>query len=356
MKKIDDQDIKNILSNGENYYIKSKPEDVIKKFEVSKIEKVNKRSYGKFWFLSTTGLVVAISSVALIILFAHSTKFENIDSALINEDTYSFSKNPVLAKQFLTFSFFNTLDSSENLNNRANYLKKQSSDYSENDFYKAVDAFDLLSFSVYSLFDINEFTYLEEEVSYEYLGVTYNKKTSIIRNENEFSTYYFSESKSKKVQKGLFIDNNSEFYEFKLKVDEKSETDETKYQAIFSSLNENNSSVYVVKKEVEYDGVESENTYSIRHFLDETSHQKNEVNYFIEYEIENEIDEKSIEVTYMKNSKKSEFSGIQLINSNTLEFIAEKIENNSSFEEPITLEFKDIGRFYTFSDFSVVKK
>ena len=123
----------------------------------------------------------------------------------------------------------------------------------------------------------------------------------------------------------------------------------------FISLNEEDKSVVKIKKETEFEGAESENSYSFTYFENKESHRSNSPLYKLEYEIEKDDEDLVAEISYKKKGEKSIFTDIEMINENELQFLPEKVMDCEGFEDFINVKFLEGNRIYSSKEFNTLK-
>ena len=368
MKKVDDQKIVDTLKKTSFYNIKTTSSSVLEKYNSKRKSYVESIKNNKKPYIFGGISALAMASVVGIVIGITFSNYENNvqDVNQTYEEVFKPSHNEYLAKQLVTFNTFSATDySSYKINelNRGVFLKNKyplchEKDNKELLFNNAVNTFDPFSQGAKSIFEMGKIHLVEEVASFSYQNVDYDIKNSLFMGDKLIGNYYFrSNHIENESHKGLFVDSKDCFFEVHINNECEKDDEEIKEKVIstFISLNGEDKSVVKIKKEAEFEGAESENSYSFTYFENKESHGSNSPLYTLEYEIEKDDEDLVAEISYKKKGDKSIFTDIEMINENELQFLPEKVMGCEGFEDFINVKFLEGNRIYSSKEFNTLK-
>lgn len=368
MKKVDDRKIVDTLKKTSFYNIKTTSSSILERYNSKRKSYVESIKKNKKPYIFGGISALAMASVVGIVLGITFSNYEkNIrDINETYEEVFKPIHNEYLAKQLVTFNTFSAIDYSSyktNELNRGLFLKNKYSVCPDEDnkellFNNAVDTFDPFSYGAKSIFEMNKIHLLEEVTVFSYQNVDYDIKNSLFIGDKLIGNYYFrSNYIENESHKGLFIDSKDCFFEVHINNECEKDDEEIKEKVIstFISLNGKDKSVVKIKKETEFEGAESENSYSFTYFENKESHRSNSPLYTLEYEVEKDNEDLVAEISYKKKGEKSIFTDIEMINENELQFLPERVMDCEGFEDFIQVKFLEDNRIYSSNEFNTLK-
>ena len=324
MNKIDDKKIIESVKKDTNYQIKTTSADILRKYrsEVSEPvkEKHTKRNIFVFGGLGAT-LVIAATLFAVI--FTSNNDIGGSTGGLLPDPTI---KNSSFQEQLVLFSAFNggndehTIKSLNKINKVRNNNKDADEEENENENEIIKETFEDICITYNgisgSLEELNKETVFKgfdfnKEIKgkkYNYLNELYYKGESV-----PFAKMYFNdkalvtEEEGEKEYQALY-EVDEKFYSLKIEkeIDSEEGEKEVEYKLKFNGLDTNHS--YIIEKENEFEGVESESCYSYKDYSD--SDFINLI-YDFTYKTEKEDNEQEkFEVEIVKDKKEYLFENI----------------------------------------------
>lgn len=326
MKRIDDQNIIEEIKHNATYQIKTSSEDILRQYnleinkEKTKVKTDNKKKLFVFGGLGGVG-VCAVAIAASIFVTFNSNSNENTND---NPFTPSIVLNNISFKEELaTYSYFNGVNDGGLLMNKAMFARGQnnSRDLNQTDFNSICKTYDDVEGALEKLGEqVNvkgyEFNSEKEGNYYKYVNSLYiNDDTTpfasiyfndinMIEDDDEVITTYEALYETSGVYSNLFV---------KKEVENEGKEKEISYVLTFKPI-DNSDYFYVIERESEIKGIETEEAYSYAVY-----NSKNSRNYLykLTYEVENESDGESIELEIEKNNAEYTYENIQIRGKNT---------------------------------------
>lgn len=350
MKIKDDKQIIDLIKQNENYEIKTSSNSIISNYLASKTEEPVKK---KRYFLKFGVPALALVS-SLLIIIPIATNLNN-NQVEIPTNEFKLGNNSVLVKELATFSSFN-LSSDVTSTNKLSQIKfSKDNEVDENALFKEIaNKFNSISYGATSLFFVDNTKIKEETCEFKFENTTYTYKASLSLSDELLGTFYLPTNSEKNNVKALYINADNTYYDVKLKHKNEVEDDEKeeKTEATFTSLDKDNKTVIVIKKEAEYEGTESENSFSISYYKNKDEYNNERISYSLKYEIENEDNEEKAEISIKENNKKTNFKDITKLGDTHYSFICEKIDSEDGLDDPINLNITKNYKEYTYKTFN----
>lgn len=350
MKIKDDKKIIDLIKQNENYEIKTSSNSIISNYLASKNEEpvIKKRYFLKF------GVPALALASSLLIIIPIATNLNN-NQVEIPTNEFKLGNNSVLVKELATFSSFN-LSSDVTSTNKLSKIKfSKDNEVDENALFKEIaNKFNSISYGATSLFFVDNTKIKEETCEFKFENTTYTYKASLSLSDELLGTFYLPTNSEKNNVKALYINADSTYYDVRLKHKSEVEDDEKeeKTEATFTSLDKDNKTVIVIKKEAEYEGTESENSFSISYYKNKDEYNNERISYSLKYEIENEDNKEKAEISIKENNKKTNFKDITKLDDTHYSFICEEIDSRDGLDDPINLNITKNYKEYTYKTFN----
>lgn len=352
MKIKDDKQIIDLIKQNENYEIKTSSNSIISNYLASKNEEPVKK---KRYFLKFGVPALALAS-SLLIIIPVATNLNN-NQVEIPTNEFKLGNNSVLVKELATFSSFNFSSDKTSTNNlsKIKCSKEKENEVDEYALFKKIaNKFNSISYGATSLFFVDNTKIKEETCQFKFENTTYTYKASLSINEELLGTFYLPTISEKNNVKALYINADNTYYDVKLKHKNEAEEDEReeKTEATFTSLDKDDKTIIVIKKEAEYEGTESENSFSISYYKNKNEYNNDRISYSLKYEIENEDNEEKAEISIKESNKKTNFKDIIKVDDTHYSFICEEIDNSDGLDDPINLNITKNYKEYTYKTFN----
>ena len=375
MKKIDDKDIVEMFKSSKDYEVKKDANTVFNAFlksqktEEKTHEKV-KKSHKNYFIFGGIGVgSLAIAAASMLIVFGLNNNAENPDSpgggtVVVPPNLVDLNRN-ALTNELLTFSSFGNHQNSENRANKILLNAYRRNNLSEKSFSAIVDSYDSINQGVLDILNKEENVKMEiaKEVNEEIDGTIYKFVDNYYSSSDEFkksfmSFYYqdkdFENSVSSEHPQNGLMKYGEEYFECLIQKETENEEDEFEQEVNILLINKDNNKVTFIEKEHEYEGKESENTYSIAEYDSENAFRRDEDNFTskLTYEIENEGREEEIEISVETRNYQCEFQNVRMIDEDPLTYLfTVEYENEISDIEvedcEVKLVYEDGKRTYS---------
>ena len=352
MKRIDDQNIIKEIKNDATYQIKTSSEDILRQYnleiskEKSKVNNDNKKKLFVFGGLGGVGVCAIAVAASIFVTFNSNSNDNNND----NPFTPSIVLNNISFKEELaTYSYFNGTNDSGLLLNKAMFARGQNGnrDLTQTDFNNICKTYDDVEVALEKLGEqVNvkgyEFNNEKEGTYYKYVNSLY-----IDNNETPFASMYFNDinmieddDEVVTTYKALYETNGiySDLF-VKKEVESEDKEKEISYVLTFKPIN-NSDYFYVIERESEIKGVETEEAYSYAVY---NSNNSRNYLYKLTYEVENELDGESIELEIEKNDAEYSYENIQIRGKSTT-FIASYESGDHEIEDVYVTLTKENGK------------
>lgn len=342
MKKINDENIKEAFKKCNPYQIKTSSTQILEAYNRAKEEKTNNRKARNIIILAP----LILCSSLILVFTMYGIKKSN------TKNSFDYSKNKYFTRQLLTFtSFFDGHEDIYPLNkNRKNSL-------SDTSFSQVVDNYEKVQAGVKDLFTIDSYYTEVSKCSFTFDDVIYTRRIDYYSSSSSLvSSFYYNEEEAKNkkfIEEGLFVYLQSYYY---ASIEIKQENNKNKSEIEVSTILRNvdvqqDNKLYLIEKESEYKGTQSENSYSLMTFNSYTDLEDEACLSSIEYEIENEV----INVSYQNGSEEFEFEDIKKLEENKYSFEFEE-ENDESNSRIYLTYNQDLSRTYSLDDKIIIKK
>ena len=375
MKKIDDKDIVEMFKSSKDYEVKKDAKTVFNAFlenqktEEKSAEKV-KKSHKNYFIFGGIGIgSLAVAAASMLIVFGLNNNAENPDNpgggtVVVPPNLVDLNSN-TLTNELLTFSSFGSHDASENRTNKllTNVLKRNN--LSENSFETIVDSYDSINQGVLDILNKEENVKMEiaKEINQEIDGETYKFVDNYYSSSDDFKEPFMSFYYQDKDFEDLAAPNRpqygvmkygDDYFECIIQKETENEEDEYEEEVNILLINKDNSKVTFIEKEHEFEGRESENTYSIAEYENENVFKRDEDNFIskLTYEIENEGHEEEIEISVETRDYQCEFQNVRMIDKDPLTYLFtveyENERNDIEVEDLVVkLVYEDGKRTYS---------
>lgn len=303
MKRIDDNKVKELLINNKNYKISSSSEDILNKsLKTPSLEEKSKKKkliFGSIFGTLSTALACGFVAFA-VIKFGGSNQpgitHENIVQLEVNN------------KEVGVFSSF-YIDTNEIVSK--NVVKKLN--ITQNGFETSMRIYEKMNNGINNIF--NNATSTTYEGKYEKNKKEYKYRMIYKINNKEISDFYFNVQKNDYEQEILGkIYFNESSKEYNVYSKQEIDNDEQEIETLF--YNDEKNDIFSVKEEKEFEGKQTENSYSFYSFSSMSSYENENYVYGFEYEIEDD----EMQLNYHENNKEYEFSAISKISDTKFEF------------------------------------
>lgn len=322
MKRIDDQNIIEEIRHDATYQIKTSSEDILRQYnleiskEKAKVKTLNKKKLFILGGLGGVG-VCGIAIAGSIFVTFNSNNNDNPFTPSIVLNNLSFKE------ELATYSYFNGVNDSGLLLNKAMFARVQgnNSGLTQTDFNNICKTYDDVEEALEKLGEqVNvkgyEFNSEKEGTYYKYVNSLY-----IDNNETPFASIYFNDinmieddDEIVTTYKALYETNGiySDLF-IKKEVENEGKEKEISYVLTFKQIN-NSDYFYVIERESEIKGVETEEAYSYAVY---NSNNSRNYLYKLTYEVEDELDGESIELEIEKNDAEYSYENIQIRGKST---------------------------------------
>ena len=209
------------------------------------------------------------------------------------------------------------------------------------------------------LFNFDEYKIINVESDFVYEDITYKYETRILDKSNIiYARVYYNEiaDENTKNLEALYVFDKS-YYSALISCE--NSNDESEIKTILTPINDLEKKIYVIEKEKEYKGVNSENSFSYSIYSSLEDYQNDDDNYLnkIEYEMDNfDI---SVSISSNVNNFEIEFDNISKINDDHFNFSLDEYEtNNEEIDEALFDLFylADNSRRYISGNYQIIKK
>ena len=344
MNIVNDNKIKNIVLKNNTYEIQTKSDDILRKYDASRKIATEPKKKKFIPLFASISSALLISGTALIVAFVLVKPR--------NSDIFSPYKNKNIQQELLTFNAFSQSNISKN-------IIKNKAIQSELTFNEIVDHYEVVQSGIKQLFNFDEYKIINVESDFVYEDVTYKYETRILDKSNIiYARVYYNEivDGNTKNLEALYVFDKS-FYSALISCENSNYESEIK--TILTPINASDKKIYVIEKEKEYKGVNSENSFSYSIYSSLEDYQNDDENYLnkIEYEMDNfDI---SVSISSNINNFEIEFDNISKINDDHFNFSLDEYEtNNEEIDEALFDLFylTDNSRRYVSGNYQIIKK
>ena len=321
MKKIDDKKIIDTIKKDTNYQIKTTSADILRQYRSEIVEPVKeKRKHTKLFVFGGLGATLVATAAVMLVVFASNQPGQEGENPFLPNVTI---KNSTFQEQLIAFSAFTHETDSKQFNSLYDLKMRNASKPNEEDeenekvvtkenFEDICFTFDSVNHSILELHKETEFKGFEfnEEVKgkkYKYVNEIYFKGE-----EKPFAKMYFNDEAlitedDDEIEYSALYYSEGGYYDLDIskETENSGNEQEVEYELEFKSLDKEHS--YKIKKENEFEGVESESCYSYTTYNDRNF---KEINYSLTYKSEIEKDKEKIEVQMTKDNKEYLFEDI----------------------------------------------
>ena len=345
MNIVNDNKIKNIVLKNNTYEIQTKSDDILRKYDAS-IKTATEPKKKKFIPLfASISSALLITGSALIVAFVLAKPR--------NSDIFSPYKNKNIQQELLTFNAFSQSNISKNIINKNKAIQ------SESTFNEIVDHYEVVQSGIKQLFNLDEYKIINVESDFVYEDITYKYETRILDKSNIiYARVYYNEiaDENTKNLEALYVFDKS-YYSALISCE--NSNDESEIKTILTPINDLEKKIYVIEKEKEYKGANSENSYSYSIYSSLEDYKNDDDNYLnkIEYEIDN--NDISVSISSNVNNFEIEFDNISKINDDHFNFSLDEYEtNNEEIDEALFDLFylADNSRRYVSGNYQIIKK
>ena len=207
--------------------------------------------------------------------------------------------------------------------------------------------------------NFDEYKIINVESDFVYEDITYKYETRILDKSNIiYARVYYNEiaDENTKNLEALYVFDKS-YYSALISCE--NSNDESEIKTILTPINTSDKKIYVIEKEKEYKGANSENSYSYSTYSSLEDYKNDDDNYLnkIEYEMDNfDI---SVSISSNVNNFEIEFDNISKINDDHFNFSLDEYEtNNEEIDEALFDLFylADNSRRYVSGNYQIIKK
>lgn len=346
MKKIDDKDMIEIFSLRKKYEIKTTSSAILSALNSLENEEKNKYKRIRYIFIPLTSLALCFAMILIIGLNVMNSSNKN----RIN----NISKNKYLTQQIYTFmSFYKG-----GQYNPLSIMPTKKID--RNTLSLVIDKYEIIQNGVRELFIIEDNSIQLKKSDFVYLDVTYKYQIDYYSsNKTCIGSLYYNELRSDNkdeelILEGLFSYLDSYYY---INIESEAKEKKNKFEEEVTTILKNvddtkDEKVYVIEKEKEYKGYETENSYSLKIYNSYEDKKNDNIYSSVEYEVENE----GINVSYLDPIEDFEVENIKQIDENNYSFVFE--DDSLDIEEIlICLTYNsDLSRTYIADEIIITKK
>ena len=344
MNIVNDNKIKNIVLKNNTYEIQTKSDDILRKYDASRKIATEPKKKKFIPLFASISSALLISGTALIVAFVLAKPS--------NSDIFSPYKNKNIQQELLTFNAFSQSNISKN-------IIKNKAIQSELTFNEIVDHYEVVQSGIKQLFNFDEYKIINVESDFVYEDVTYKYETRILDKSNIiYARVYYNEivDGNTKNLEALYVFDKS-FYSALISCE--NSNDESEIKTILTPINTLDKKIYVIEKEKEYKGVNSENSFSYSTYSSLEDYQNDDDNYLnkIEYEMDNfDI---SVSISSNINNFEIEFDNISKINDDHFNFSLDEYETTTEEIDEALFDLfylADNSRRYVSGNYQIIKK
>ena len=344
MNIVNDNKIKNIVLKNNTYEIQTKSDDILRKYDASRKIATEPKKKKFIPLFASISSALLISGTALIVAFVLAKPS--------NSDIFSPYKNKNIQQELLTFNAFSQSNISKN-------IIKNKAIQSELTFNEIVDHYEVVQSGIKQLFNFDEYKIINVESDFVYEDVTYKYETRILDKSNIiYARVYYNEivDGNTKNLEALYVFDKS-FYSALISCE--NSNDESEIKTILTPINTLDKKIYVIEKEKEYKGVNSENSFSYSTYSSLEDYQNDDENYLnkIEYEMDNfDI---SVSISSNINNFEIEFDNISKINDDHFNFSLDEYETTTEEIDEALFDLfylADNSRRYVSGNYQIIKK
>ena len=344
MNIVNDNKIKNIVLKNNTYEIQTKSDDILRKYDASRKIATEPKKKKFIPLFASISSALLISGTALIVAFVLAKPS--------NSDIFSPYKNKNIQQELLTFNAFSQSNISKN-------IIKNKAIQSELTFNEIVDHYEVVQSGIKQLFNFDEYKIINVESDFVYEDVTYKYETRILDKSNIiYARVYYNEivDENTKDLEALYVFDKS-FYSALISCE--NSNDESEIKTILTPINTLDKKIYVIEKEKEYKGVNSENSFSYSIYSSLEDYQNDDENYLnkIEYEMDNfDI---SVSISSNINNFEIEFDNISKINDDHFNFSLDEYETTTEEIDEALFDLfylTDNSRRYVSGNYQIIKK
>ena len=344
MNIVNDNKIKNIVLKNNTYEIQTKSDDILRKYDASRKIATEPKKKKFIPLFASISSALLISGTALIVAFVLAKPS--------NSDIFSPYKNKNIQQELLTFNAFSQSNISKN-------IIKNKAIQSELTFNEIVDHYEVVQSGIKQLFNFDEYKIINVESDFVYEDVTYKYETRILDKSNIiYARVYYNEivDGNTKNLEALYVFDKS-FYSALISCE--NSNDESEIKTILTPINTLDKKIYVIEKEKEYKGVNSENSFSYSIYSSLEDYQNDDENYLnkIEYEMDNfDI---SVSISSNINNFEIEFDNISKINDDHFNFSLDEYETTTEEIDEALFDLfylTDNSRRYVSGNYQIIKK
>ena len=344
MNIVNDNKIKNIVLKNNTYEIQTKSDDILRKYDASRKIATEPKKKKFIPLFASISSALLISGTALIVAFVLAKPS--------NSDIFSPYKNKNIQQELLTFNAFSQSNISKN-------IIKNKAIQSELTFNEIVDHYEVVQSGIKQLFNFDEYKIINVESDFVYEDVTYKYETRILDKSNIiYARVYYNEivDENTKDLEALYVFDKS-YYSALISCE--NSKDESEIKTILTPINASDKKIYVIEKEKEYKGVNSENSFSYSIYSSLEDYQNDDENYLnkIEYEIDN--NDISVSISSNINNFEIEFDNISKINDDHFNFSLDEYETTTEEIDEALFDLfylADNSRRYVSGNYQIIKK
>ena len=238
-------------------------------------------------------------------------------------------------------------------------INKNKAIQSESTFNEIVDHYEVVQSGIKQLFNFDEYKIINVESDFVYEDITYKYETRILDKSNIiYARVYYNEivDENTKDLEALYVFDKS-YYSALISCE--NSKDESEIKTILTPINASDKKIYVIEKEKEYKGVNSENSFSYSIYSSLEDYQNDDENYLnkIEYEMDNfDI---SVSISSNINNFEIEFDNISKINDDHFNFSLDEYETTTEEIDEALFDLfylADNSRRYVSGNYQIIKK
>ena len=344
MNIVNDNKIKNIVLKNNTYEIQTKSDDILRKYDASRKIATEPKKKKFIPLFASISSALLISGTALIVAFVLVKPR--------NSDIFSPYKNKNIQQELLTFNAFSQSNISKN-------IIKNKAIQSELTFNEIVDHYEVVQSGIKQLFNFDEYKIINVESDFVYEDVTYKYETRILDKSNIiYARVYYNEivDENTKDLEALYVFDKS-YYSALISCENSNYESEIK--TILTPINASDKKIYVIEKEKEYKGVNSENSFSYSIYSSLEDYQNDDENYLnkIEYEMDNfDI---SVSISSNINNFEIEFDNISKRSNDHFQFSLDEYETTTEEIDEALFDLfylADNSRRYVSGNYQIIKK
>ncbi len=339
-KTIDDHDVLNAFQDAAPYQIATSAEKIL-----SKAEPAHKRIPWALPLSLGGALLLAGSLAAVFLLLPNPID----DPAPL--PALSPQKNQALGRELLSFHSF----AGPKENEGTNLFKRRNATLTESDFLRGVRGYEEIQDGVRTLFDTPSYSWNDEDAGgYAHEGISYDRRCEIVDEDASLvATYYYNlaaEEGDEKEYQGLYQEGGR-FYSVRVVFE--SEEDETEVSSLFIPLGDADTTIHLMQKEQEFEGMSSESSYAYARFSSFEDYEAEEPISVLAYEFEDGI----LEASFEQGDEEWEFADIKKTGGASFSFILEEMSGSSVADIPYSLTYGESGsRHYVSGSFEAFRR